>query len=93
MDRSDQQPQQPTPEPGASPAPTVTLHWIMTIQTDDGRQGTSDGRIDATPGTHTDESTYTTVLHGMKQWMQSDQVTVLFYRLAPNAVSAQPVTA
>lgn len=61
----------------------VTYHWIMTVQTGDGRQGTNDGRIDAIPGIHTHESTYTTVLKSMKQWIGAEDTTVLFFSLAP----------
>jgi hypothetical protein len=90
---TDQQPQQPTPAQATNAAPVVAYHWIMTVQTDDGRQGTNDGQIGALPGIHTDESTYTTVLNGMKKWMETEQVTVVFYRLVPNAISAPAVTA
>jgi hypothetical protein len=79
------QPQdQPTPTPNdGTPAP-VAHHWIMTVQTADGRQGTSDGSIDVTPGIHTDETTYSTVLNGMRKWIGSENITVLFYRLSPS---------
>jgi hypothetical protein len=74
--------QEPTPtQPNAIPH-----HWIMTVQSSDGRQGTSDGRIDVIPGIHTDETTYSTVLNGMREWIGSTNITVLFYRLAPNEV-------
>jgi hypothetical protein len=75
--------QQPTP---------ITHHWVMTVQDADGRQGTNDGQIGAVPGIHTDESTFTTVLNGMKKWMGTENITVLFYRLAPNEISAPAVT-
>lgn len=74
------QPAQPTPAP---PAP-IAHHWVMTIQTSTGRQGTNNGLVDVTPGVDTDETTYTTVLDAMKEWIGHENTTVLFYRLSPN---------
>ena len=72
-----------TAAPANQPDP-ITLHWIMTAQTDDGRQGTNDGRIAATPGVHTHESTYTAVLKAMEEWMGTPHFTVTFFSLTPN---------
>ena len=90
MKPSDQQPQQPTPTNGPAPVPH---HWIMTVQSAVGRQGTSDGSIDVIPGVHTDETTYSTVLNGMREWIGSENITVLFYRLSPSAITAPAVSA
>jgi hypothetical protein len=79
--------QQPIPAAQAAP---VTHHWIMTVQSATGNQGTSDGRIDVIPGVHTDESTYSTVLAEMRKWIGSENVTVLFYRLSPSALPRPP---
>jgi hypothetical protein len=87
---TDQQPQEPTPT--NAPAP-IAHHWIMTVQSVDGRQGTSDGHIDVIPGVHTDETTYSTVLNGMRKWIGSENITVLFYRLSPSAIAAPAVSA
>lgn len=70
----------------------IPHHWIMTLQTSDGRQGTNGGSIDVTPGTHTDATTYSVVLAGMRKWIGSENVTVLFYRLTPNEISAPAAT-
>ena len=72
-------PQADTPKP-------VKHHWIMTVQAADGRQGTSDGSIDVVPGLHTHASTYAVVLNGMKEWIGSTNVTVLFFALSPNQI-------
>lgn len=86
-ERTDQPGQQPSPE--TQPVPH---HWIMTIQTSDGRQGTSDGTITLVPGTHTEASAYAHVLGEMKQWIGSENTTVLFYRLTPDALPSPAVT-
>lgn len=62
----------------------IYLHWIMTVQTGDGRQGTNNGRISATPGLHTHESTYVAVLKQMEQWLGTSDLTVLFFSLTSN---------
>lgn len=69
-------------------ADAVALHWIMTAQTSDGRQGTNDGRISAVPGLHTRASTYTAVRKAMTEWLGTDNFTVVFFSLAPNEISA-----
>jgi len=74
-----------TTETASHPDP-ITLHWIMTAQTDDGRQGTNDGRIAATPGVHTHESTYTAVLKAMEEWMGTPHFTVIFFSLTPDQI-------
>lgn len=84
--------QRTEPLPPAGQAAPVPHHWIMTIQAENGRQGTSNGNIEVTPGVHTDESAYSVVLNGMKEWIGSENVTVLFYRLTPNTIVA-PVVA
>lgn len=62
----------------------VKHHWIMTVQTSDGRQGTNNGAINVTPGLHTHESTYLAVLKSMEQWIGTESFTVQFFSLAPN---------
>ena len=84
--------EQLAPVADASAPVPVAHHWIMTVQSSDGRQGTSDGRIDVVPGVHTDEVTYSTVLDGMREWIGSKNVTVLFYRLSPSALPGPAVT-
>lgn len=66
-----------TPEP-------ISLHWIMTVQTSDGRQGTNDGKITAVPGTHTRQQTFTAIRAHMKDWIGTDNFTVVFYSIAPD---------
>jgi len=68
-----------TPEP-------ISLHWIMTVQTSDGRQGTNDGKITAVPGTHTRETTFTAIRKHMADWIGTDNFTVVFYSLTPNQI-------
>lgn len=86
--------EQPTPVPSdgtPTQAPdTVTLHWIMTVQANGGRQGTNDGRINAIPGVHTRETTYQAIRDAMKDFMGTDHFTVIFFSLEPNAISALP---
>lgn len=62
----------------------VAYHWVMTVQTADGRQGTNDGLVNVAPGVHSCQSTYSEVLRAMKQWMGVDNVTVLLFSLQPN---------
>jgi len=78
---------QPTPTPGDSPA-AISFHWIMTVQTNDGRQGTNDGRINAVPGMHTRATTYTAVRKAMEDWMGTAEFTVVFFSLGPDEISA-----
>lgn len=66
-----------TPEP-------ISLHWIMTVQTSDGRQGTNDGKISAVPGVHTRETTFAAIRKHMKDWIGTDNFTVVFYSLTPD---------
>jgi hypothetical protein len=62
----------------------ILLHWVMTVQTNDGRQATNDGRIKAIPGVHTRETTYQAVRNAMKDVVGTDHFTVLLFSLAPN---------
>lgn len=72
--------------------PAATHHWIMTVQSDRGRQATSDGGI--TPGTQsTSAAIYSEVLTAMKDYVGSTNCTVLFYSLTPNAIGTQAVQA
>jgi hypothetical protein len=72
------------PETSTAPQPdAIGLHWIMTVQTNDGRQATNDGKIDAVPGVHTRETTFQAVRQAMKNVVGTDHFTVLFYSLAP----------
>jgi hypothetical protein len=64
----------------------------MTVQTSDGRQGTSDGTIHLTPGVHTEGGAYAFVLGEMKQWIGSENATVLFYRLSPSVLPRPQAT-
>ncbi|MEU3613474.1 hypothetical protein ABZ725_14320 [Streptomyces sp. NPDC006872] len=68
----------------AALSPGTIHHWVMTVQADDGRQGTTDGVINVVPGVHTREATYSEVLRAVKQWIGSDSVTVLYFALQPN---------
>ena len=72
--------------------PPVAYHWLMTVQSADGRQGTSNGNIDVIPGIHTDEAVYAIVLNGMREWIGSENITVLFYRLSPSILPRPAVT-
>jgi hypothetical protein len=62
----------------------VTYHWIMTVQTNDGRQATNDGRINGVPGVHTHETTFQVVRDAMKSVVETDHFTVVFFSLTPN---------
>ncbi|MFK4801686.1 hypothetical protein ACI3K5_23765 [Streptomyces sp. MPA0124] len=73
------QPETPT----APEADQISLHWVMTVQTNDGRQATNDGKIHAVPGVHTRETTFQAVRQAMKNVVGTDHFTVLFYALAP----------
>jgi hypothetical protein len=63
---------------------SIDHHWIMTVQSGDGRQGTNDGVIGAIPGMHTRQSTYNAVRKAMADWMGTDNITVVFFTVAPN---------
>lgn len=67
-----------------SQAEQVVYHWIMTVRTNDGRQGSRDGRINVVPGVHTHEGSYETVRKLMEEWLGVDDLTVVFFSLAPN---------
>ncbi|MFH8805292.1 hypothetical protein ACH4F6_38085 [Streptomyces sp. NPDC017936] len=71
--------------PADQPSP-VTFHWIMTARTSDGREGTNDGRIDATPGIHTHHSTYSAVRKAMAEWLGTEDFIVLFFSATPDRI-------
>ncbi|MGW2367138.1 hypothetical protein ACWCZ5_16340 [Streptomyces sp. NPDC001667] len=72
-----------TAQSAARPVP-VKYHWVMTVQTADGRQGTYDGPIDVVPGIHTHTSTYNVVRKFLTEQMGTDRLTVLFFAIAPD---------
>jgi len=74
-----------TATPAQHPDP-ISFHWIMTVQTNDGRQVTNDGKVGAVPGLHTRETTFQAVRDSMKGLVGTDNFTVLFFSLAPNAI-------
>ena len=66
-------------------APTpIKHHWIMTVQTATGTTATTDSVVDVTPGSHTHEFVYSEVLKAVRQWIGTDDVTVLFFSVTPN---------
>ena len=69
------------PQTTADHPEAVNHHWIMTVHTIDGRQGTNDGVIGAIPGMHTSQSTYAAVRQAMREWIGTDNFTVVFYSL------------
>ena len=64
----------------------ITFHWVMTVQTHDGRQATNDGKISAIPGVHDHQGTYQAVRNSMKDLVGTDHFTVVFFSLTPNAI-------
>ncbi|MFJ8663113.1 hypothetical protein [Streptomyces sp. NPDC093795] len=69
--------------PAALPG-TVPLHFILTIQTDDGRTVTSDGTVLSVPGAHTRTATFARLREqAMEHWGLS-RCVVLFFSLEPN---------
>ena len=74
-----------TTAPTGNPEP-ILFHWIMTVQTNDGRQATNDGRISGTPGVHTHETTFQVIQNAMKDVVGTDHFTVVFFSLTPNAL-------
>jgi hypothetical protein len=79
--------QQTSSTPTNNPA-TTAYHWLMTVQTNDGRQGTNDGIVQVTPGIDTRQSTYVEVLRAMREWIGMNSITVLFFSLEPNTINA-----
>ncbi|MEU5429960.1 hypothetical protein AB0H73_30805 [Streptomyces olivoreticuli] len=71
-------------QPAAVRPEPVVHHWIMTVQTADGRQGTYDGPIDVVPGVHTHTSTYDVVRKFLAEQMGTERFTVLFFAIAPD---------
>ncbi|MEU1043930.1 hypothetical protein ABZ400_02085 [Streptomyces sp. NPDC005897] len=69
--------------PVTSQPDAIGLHWVMTVQTNDVRQATNDGKISAVPGVHTRETTFQAVQQAMTNVVGTDHFTVLFYSLAP----------
>lgn len=74
-----------TTTPTSQPDP-ISFHWVMTVQTNDGRQATNDGKISAVPGLHTHETTFQAVRNAMKDVVGTDHFTVVFYSLTPNQI-------
>lgn len=70
----------------ASQPDPISFHWIMTVQTNDGRQATNDGKVGAVPGLHTHETTFRAVRDSMKGLVGTDHFTVVFFSLTPNAI-------
>ncbi|MEV5915731.1 hypothetical protein AB0M00_43475 [Streptomyces chartreusis] len=64
----------------------ILFHWVMTVQTNDGRQATNDGRINAIPGIHDHQSTYKAVQAAMKDVVGTDHFTVVFFSIRPNQI-------
>lgn len=62
----------------------VTYHWMISVQTADGRHASNDGRISVTPGVHTRESTYAAVRNGVSDWLGTDDFSVVSFSLGPN---------
>jgi hypothetical protein len=61
---------------------TVMYHWIMTIQSGNGRIATSDGSVNVTPGTHTRTQTYDLLLKDVRERFNLPDAVVLFFDLA-----------
>ncbi|MFG2872928.1 hypothetical protein [Streptomyces sp. NPDC048338] len=72
-----------TTVPAALPAP-VPHHFILTVQTDDGRMVTQDGTVPVVPGIHTRMATYTTLREQVGEHWGLSRFTVLFFSLEPN---------
>ncbi|WKK21670.1 hypothetical protein QZH56_22800 [Streptomyces olivoreticuli] len=64
----------------------VVHHWIMTVQTANGMQGTYDGPISVVPGVDTRTSSYTEVRAFLAEQMGTERLTVLFFALEPDAL-------
>nr|WSZ21161.1 hypothetical protein OH837_48820 [Streptomyces canus] len=64
----------------------ISFHWVMTVQTNDGRQATNDGKIGAIPGVHTHETTYQAIRTSMTDLVGTDHFTVVFFSITPNAI-------
>ncbi|MFB7937350.1 hypothetical protein [Streptomyces sp. NPDC056049] len=69
--------------PAEQPAP-VPHHFVITLQTGDGRMVTNDGTIPVVPGLHTRMQTYTAVREQIQQSWGLDACTVLYFSLEPN---------
>ncbi|MEU4099246.1 hypothetical protein AB0F16_01095 [Streptomyces tanashiensis] len=65
------------------PAP-VPHHFVITLQTSDGRIATNDGTIPVIPGLHTRMQTYTAVREQIRQSSGLGACIVLFFALEPN---------
>ena len=46
--------------------------------------GRNDGRINAIPGVHTQETTYQAVRNAMKDLVETDHFAIVFFALHPN---------
>lgn len=64
----------------------VSYHWVISVHTADGRQASNDGRINVTPGVHTRESSYAAVKKTVEGWLGTDEFSVTFFSLTPNAL-------
>lgn len=64
----------PQPQP-------IKHHWVMTVQTSDGRMGTFDGSLPIVPGQHTRTSSYAAVRKHMTEQLGTENLTVLFWSL------------
>ncbi len=65
---------------------TVAYHWVMTVQTADGRQATTDGTSRVIEGVHTRRQLYNSVYEQVKKHFGLNSVgtTVLFFSIEPN---------
>ncbi|MFE5548977.1 hypothetical protein ACFQ71_34860 [Streptomyces sp. NPDC056534] len=70
--------------PAQQPAP-VPHHFLLTLQTGDGRIFTNDGVVQVIPDIHTRMDTLKAVRDQvMQQWGLGGQSIVLFFALEPN---------
>ncbi|MFE7120843.1 hypothetical protein ACFU99_35985 [Streptomyces sp. NPDC057654] len=65
---------------------TVAHHWIMTVQTHDGRQATYDGGLDLLPGRATRRDAYAAVRSMVAASLGTGHFVVLFFDLHPELI-------
>ncbi|MFI1183367.1 hypothetical protein ACH4UT_27990 [Streptomyces sp. NPDC020799] len=75
-----------TTTPTTTQPEPVQHHWIMTVQTANGMQGTYDGPVDVVPGVHTRTSSFAAVREILAEQMGTERFTVLFFALEPDAL-------
>lgn len=62
----------------------IQHHWIMSLQSGDGRMTTDDGSIGVVPGVHTHQQTFKTVYDRLMNKYGFPAAIVVFFSVSPD---------